>query len=40
MNRLAFTITALFLFTGCAFLVDRGTEDLGRYAQCQKSGCL
>ena len=25
---------------GCAFLVDRGPEDLGRFADCRKVGCL
>jgi hypothetical protein len=40
MNRTALVLTALLLVSGCAFLVDRGPDDLGRYAQCRKQGCL
>lgn len=40
MNRTALALTALLLITGCAFLIDRGPEDMSRYTQCQKRGCL
>lgn len=32
-------ISGASILSGCAFLNDR-PEDLGRFAQCQKVGCL
>jgi len=38
--KLAIMAFSVLLLSGCAFLVDRGPEDLGRFADCRKVGCL
>ena len=39
MNRIISTITALLLFTGCAFL-NEPPSALDSFYHCQKNGCL
>lgn len=34
------SLCAVSALGGCAFLVDRGPDDLGRFADCRKVGCL